>query len=1305
MTNSDEITTTFSTGANSNRSITNPLLADFGNQNSRTTSFFPESINQNFSLNRRRQPSAIPILGQIFQSFERATQGRLDTNFVHSFRTGITGEPLRDNNGWKTRNIPKQTVARWKDTCIMFNVYNRMETLYLIANYVFKAILPYSLEKHEKMTKIRSLVIEYEASKLEESRKKAEAEKKIKEREQKEKEEEEKRLKAEQEATAAAVATSGEVAEIESVEMQDADAGNIAQPEQAPADLFMNINGREVNVGSLGIDPDFLEALPEDMREEVITQQLRELQDSANRGNSHDEELVTTFLEVLPENVRRELTQTGSRISGGQNIITHELDPASFFATLEPALRETLLLEQDDETLSNLPPHLVAEAQTIRNRTYGRRAHSPPIDELERQLGSYGVFNDTSRTQAVSTSAPKVKKVSAASLHLVDKQGIAAMIRTLYLPQTAERRDNLHELILNLCSNKTSRSDILNLILHVLQDASLDRSSLDRGFIQTSNRARYGQKSSDNDSSYIVTPGRVPPGYNILSQEITPNIVTQQFLEALEYLVRFSGNVKYFFLSSHNVQIGRKQSRKGKSKQGSKESQYPINILFNLLDRRIVRENSLNLEMLSAIIQSILKAFSTLYNIQEHDNEKEKSEEKEGSISNTASNTNLTTDLHDTLQPSSSDLLNIGVASRNTDKSKSKKPIPKLKTPPYIPDSKLKILTDTLIAKECTSHAFQKLVSSMQFLINLDYVKEFFGNELVSQALKLGPKLLNDVNDLSELIKSVGKGSDIPPSFISKFSSASSEQAKFLRVLTAIDYLFSPPRDVKPEDVKTDESRAYLKSIHNNNDIRALWNALSYCLKLIQDKPDLTYIATCSLSLIESLMIICKHSSVKDVQLRENTNKFEVKRTDTSANSLETLFFNFTDEHRKILNLLVRSNPKLMNGSFSILFKNPKSLEFDNKRRYFNRQIYQNSHNTVIQLNVRRDQVFLDSFKSLYYKSASEIKDARMNIKFQGEEGVDVGGVTREWYQVLSRQIFNPDYALFTPVASDRTTFHPNRTSEVNPEHLLFFKFIGRIIGKAIYDNKLLDCHFSRAVYKQILGKSVSVKDMETLDLDYYKSLVWMLENDITDIITETFSIDADDYGEQKVIDLKPNGRNIPVTEENKAEYVKLVVEYRLVESIKDQLNAFLEGFHDIISKDAVAIFDEQELELLISGMPDIDLDDWMSNTEYRNYTAASPQIKWFWRAVKSFDAEEKAKLLQFATGTSKVPLNGFKELLGMHGVSKFSIHRDYGSKDRLPSSHTCFNQIDLPEYSSYEALRNALLKAITEGREGFGFA
>jgi E3 ubiquitin-protein ligase HUWE1 len=277
--------------------------------------------------------------------------------------------------------------------------------------------------------------------------------------------------------------------------------------------------------------------------------------------------------------------------------------------------------------------------------------------------------------------------------------------------------------------------------------------------------------------------------------------------------------------------------------------------------------------------------------------------------------------------------------------------------------------------------------------------------------------------------------------------------------------------------------------------------------------------------------------------------------------------------------------------------------------------------------------------------------------------------------------------------------------SGVNPEHLSFFKFIGRIIGKALYEGRVLDCHFSRAVYKRILGKSVSLKDMETLDLDYYKSLVWMLENDITDIITETFSVETDDFGDKKIIDLVPDGRNVPVTDDNKHEYVRLLVEYRLLTSVQEQMENFLVGFHDIVPAELISIFNEQELELLISGLPEIDVDDWRNNTEYHNYSASSPQIQWFWRAVRSFDKEERAKLLQFVTGTSKVPLNGFKELEGMNGFSKFNIHRDYGSKDRLPSSHTCFNQIDLPEYESYESLRQNILTAITQGAEYFGFA
>jgi len=152
-------------------------------------------------------------------------------------------------------------------------------------------------------------------------------------------------------------------------------------------------------------------------------------------------------------------------------------------------------------------------------------------------------------------------------------------------------------------------------------------------------------------------------------------------------------------------------------------------------------------------------------------------------------------------------------------------------------------------------------------------------------------------------------------------------------------------------------------------------------------------------------------------------------------------------------------------------------------------------------------------------------------------------------------------------------------------------------------------------------------------------------------------------------------------------------------------LNAFLEGFYDIIPKRLISIFNEQELELLVSGLPNIDIEDLKSNTEYHKYQPNSLQIQWFWRALRSFDQADRAKFLQFVTGTSKVPLQGFGALEGMNGVQKFQIHRDDRSTDRLPSAHTCFNQLDLPAYETFDKLRSYLLKAIHECSEGFGFA
>jgi len=400
-----------------------------------------------------------------------------------------------------------------------------------------------------------------------------------------------------------------------------------------------------------------------------------------------------------------------------------------------------------------------------------------------------------------------------------------------------------------------------------------------------------------------------------------------------------------------------------------------------------------------------------------------------------------------------------------------------------------------------------------------------------------------------------------------------------------------------------------------------------------------------------------------------------------------------------------------MSGTFSVLIQNPKVLDFDNKRSFFQRQLHKRKephghreHYGTIQVNVRRQHVFEDSWHSLMRRTGDEIKYGKLSIRFYEEEGVDAGGVAREWIQVLARQMFDPNYALWTPCASDRLTYTPNRSSWINPEHLSLFKFIGRIIGKAIYDGRLLDAYFTRSMYKHILGRDVDYKDLESIDPEYYNSLVWMLNNDITDVIDQVFAVEADDFGQMKIIDLTPNGRDIAVTQENKLEYVKLIAEQKLTKAIQDQIDAFLGGFYEIVPKELIQLFSDSELELLISGLPDIDVDEWRANTTYHNISNTSNSVTWFWRAVRSFDQTERAKLLQFCTGSSRVPLEGFQALQGVQGNTKFTIVAAH-TENILPTAHTCFNQIDLPNYTSYEDLRRMLMLAINEGSVGFAFA
>nr|WGL47553.1 E3 ubiquitin-protein ligase NEDD4 [Flammulina filiformis] len=352
------------------------------------------------------------------------------------------------------------------------------------------------------------------------------------------------------------------------------------------------------------------------------------------------------------------------------------------------------------------------------------------------------------------------------------------------------------------------------------------------------------------------------------------------------------------------------------------------------------------------------------------------------------------------------------------------------------------------------------------------------------------------------------------------------------------------------------------------------------------------------------------------------------------------------------------------------------------------------------ELKVRRSRLLEDSFAAVMAQSGEDLKK-RLIVTFDGEDGLDYGGVSREWFFLLSHEIFNPSYGLFEYSTQDNYTLQINHRSDINPDHLSYFKFIGRCLGLAIFHRRFLDAYFVPSLYKMMLGKHMSLTDLEAVDADLHRSLVWMLENDITDVLEETFTTTEDHFGQFVTVDLKPGGEEIPVTEENKKEYVDAVVAYRITTRVKAQFGAFMGGLLELVPSDLVSVFDEKELELLIGGMAEIDMDDWTKFTDYRGYEKTDQVIEWFWQCIRSWPQERKFRLLQFTTGTSRVPVNGFKDLQGSDGPRRFTIEKS-GDPQGLPRSHTCFNRLDLPPYQDYESLETKLIFAIEE-TEGFG--
>nr|KAJ3421068.1 hypothetical protein HK105_004575 [Polyrhizophydium stewartii] len=352
--------------------------------------------------------------------------------------------------------------------------------------------------------------------------------------------------------------------------------------------------------------------------------------------------------------------------------------------------------------------------------------------------------------------------------------------------------------------------------------------------------------------------------------------------------------------------------------------------------------------------------------------------------------------------------------------------------------------------------------------------------------------------------------------------------------------------------------------------------------------------------------------------------------------------------------------------------------------------------NPFLVLDVRRNRLVDDVLDQILRKEADLKKPLKVRFVGGGEEGQDQGGVQKEFFQILVAQLLDPGYGMFVYDEETRSSWINGASLE--PERQ--FELVGVIIGLALYNGVMLGLRFPQLLYKKLLDARTTFADFKdafpTLGRGLQQLLDWS-DGDVADVFLRSFEISYEIFGQVKTYPLVDDGENITVTNENRAEYVRLYVQHYTGEFIKRQFKAFRRGFHKVVGGQALKMCRPEELELLICGntTTEIDFGELQRTAEYDGFDETTPIVVWFWEIVHAMDLEHKKQLLNFVTASDRVPLNGFANLT-------FVIQRNGPDTDRLPTALTCFGRLLLPEYTSKEKLENRLMTAI-ENAKGFG--
>ena len=334
-----------------------------------------------------------------------------------------------------------------------------------------------------------------------------------------------------------------------------------------------------------------------------------------------------------------------------------------------------------------------------------------------------------------------------------------------------------------------------------------------------------------------------------------------------------------------------------------------------------------------------------------------------------------------------------------------------------------------------------------------------------------------------------------------------------------------------------------------------------------------------------------------------------------------------------------------------------------------------------------------------------------LKIIFIGEESHDAGGLIREWLTILFQKILEKDTGLFQRSDTDEIGYIIKPNLYPSKELLKKYYFIGQVLAKALLENLTVNCCFNKVIYQLILGEKIELKDLVFIDRPLYKSMKHLVsmkeecgENIALCEIYFTFDYEGEN-GRYHQEDLIENGRNILVTQDNLEEYIDKRIEY-YTKSQLSGIKEIIKGIETIFPVEYLKIFTSDQLGLLINGTPFIDTDDWRMNTKYKDYQDYDNVIVDFWDIISNLSPEDLSNFLLFCTGSSRVPIGGFKSLESNRGqISKFEIVKTeyYEGKKNFLKAHTCFNRLDLPNFPNKETLKEAIRFALENEVLGFG--